>query len=343
MAADSDADRGREAVADGGVSASDAVERQLEEFRRQRNLGRLVRLAVFGVIAVAFYAATFQIAGATNLDGEPLSAILTELINFWPGFVAGLSDYFPPTSYFGVPFVDLGQYYAFWQSAGLLGQAFITLAMAIAGTVLGAPLALLFGVLGSERVIPFPFNFLFRGLMSIIRSIPSLVWALIYVPLGGVSPLTATLAIGTDTIGTLGRLLTDELEEVEDGTIEGVSSTGAGKVQTIVFGMISQVIRPFIAWTMYILEINVRAAVGLGIIGGGGIGLTLRLEQQTFKFTNMMATILFIVVLVISVEAISQRTRSYLRQGDDGGDTMSLYELLVGFPERMSDALLRSR
>jgi hypothetical protein len=61
---------------------------------------------------------------------------------------------------------------------------------------MGAPLALLFGILGNERVTPFPLNFLFRGVMSIIRSVPSLVWALIYVPLGGISPVTATLAIG---------------------------------------------------------------------------------------------------------------------------------------------------
>jgi phosphonate transport system permease protein len=268
---------------------------------------------------------------------------VTARVRYWPEFTSALGDYFPPTSYFDVvPFVDVGRYYQFWVEAGLPAQAGVTLAMAFAGTVIGAPLALLFGILGSERVVPFPFNFVFRGTMSVIRSIPSLVWALIYIPLGGVSPLTATLAIGTDSIGTLGRLLTDELEEVEDGPIEGIESTGAGKSQTIVFGMISQVIRPFIAWTMYILEINVRAAVGLGIIGGGGLGLTLRLEQNTFNFTNMMATILFIVVLVLSVEMISQRVRSRLRRGDDT-DTLSLYELIVGFPGRMSDALLRSK
>ena len=267
---------------------------------------------------------------------------LAELVRYWPEFTSALSDYFPPNIYFGlIPFVDLGRYYQFMMEAGLPAEAGVTLAMAFAGTVISAPIALALGVLGSERVISFPFNFIFRGTMSIIRSIPSLVWALIYVPLGGVSPLTATLAIGTDSIGTLGRLLTDELEEIEDGPIEGIRSTGASRSQTIVFGMISQVIRPFIAWTLYILEINVRAAVGLGIIGGGGLGLTLRLEQNTFNFTNMMATILFIVLLVLSVEMISQRIRSYLRRGNDI-DRMSLYELIVGFPQRMSDALLRS-
>lgn len=157
-------------------------------------------------------------------------------------------------------------------------------------------------------------------------------------PLGGISPVTATLAIGTDTIGELGRLLTDELEEIDDGPIEGISSTGADKPQVITFGMITQIVRPFIAWSMFILENNVRSAVGLGIIGAGGLGVTLSIEQQTFKFTNMMATILFIVLLVLSVEMISQRTRSYLR-GDDDDEQLSIYDRLVGLPERLSKSL----
>jgi phosphonate transport system permease protein len=91
---------------------------------------------------------------------------------------------------------------------------------------------------------------------------------------------------------------------------------------------------------MFILENNVRSAVSLGIIGAGGLGVTLSIEQQTFQFTNMMATILFIVLLVLSVEMISQRTRSYLREDDDV-ERLSLYQLIVGFPKRMSDSILK--
>ena len=330
MSTDSDSlvDRLLARFFDSGRGAS-AVERQHAELRREKLLQRLSQLALLGVIAVLFVG-SLAMAGFWR----------EEWIEYWPEFVGALGQYFPPKLYFDlIPFVDLGRYYQFMAEAGLVGEAGITLAIALAGTIMGAPLALLFGVLGNERVTPFPFNFLFRGLMSIIRSIPSLVWALIYVPLGGISPVTATLAIGTDTIGELGRLLTDELEEIDDGPIEGIRSTGADKPQVITFGMITQIVRPFIAWAMFILENNVRSAVSLGIIGAGGLGVTLSIEQQTFKFTNMMATILFIVLLVLSVEMISQRTRSYLREGDDT-EQLSLYELVVGFPKRMSDSLL---
>ncbi|WP_187695761.1 phosphonate ABC transporter, permease protein PhnE [Haloplanus rubicundus] len=313
-----------------GSREDSAVERQHAELKRTRLLRRLSQLAIVALIAVLF-------VGSLVMAGFWREAWLA----YWPEFVEALGQYFPPKLYFGlIPFVDVGRYYRFVNEAGLIGEAGITLAIALAGTIMGAPLALLFGILGNERVTPFPLNFLFRGVMSIIRSIPSLVWALIYVPLGGISPVTATLAIGTDTIGELGRLLTDELEEIDDGPIEGIRSTGAAEPQVITFGMITQIVRPFIAWAMFILENNVRSAVGLGIIGAGGLGVTLSIEQQTFQFTNMMATILFIVLLVLSVEMVSQRVRSYLREGDDE-ERSSFYQLVVGFPERMSDSLLK--
>ena len=113
------------------------------------------------------------------------------------------------------------------RSSLLVSGVVITLTIGIVGTIIGFPFALFFGVLGSERVIPFPFNFAFRGVMSTIRAIPALVWVFIYAALVPLSPLTAMLAVATDTIGNLGRLFTDELEEIQEGPIEAIRSTGA--------------------------------------------------------------------------------------------------------------------
>ncbi|MFC7232680.1 phosphonate ABC transporter, permease protein PhnE [Saliphagus sp. GCM10025308] len=219
------------------------------------------------------------------------------------------------------------------------GEAGTTLSMAVAGTVMGFPFALLFGILGSERVTPFPFNFIFRGTMSTIRAIPALVWILIFIPLAGIGPVTATIAIAVDTIGNLGRLFVDELEEIEDGPIEAMKTTGASRRQTITFGMLSQVHTPFIAWTLYIFEINVRIAVSLGIVGGGGLGQVLEVQMGLFAYTNAMATILVILVMIISVEMFSQRIRARLRADDT--EPMGLWELLKGFPKRMARSLAK--
>ena len=117
-----------------------------------------------------------------------------------------------------------------------------------------------------------------------------------------------------------------------------METTGANKPQTITFGMLSQVTTPFIAWTLYIFEINVRIAVSLGIIGGGGLGQVLSVQQGLFAFTNMMATILVILVLIITVEIFSQRIRSNLRADDEA---QGLVALLLGFPQRMAESVLK--
>jgi phosphonate transport system permease protein len=309
---------------------SDHIEQRLDDIKRLKFIRRVGMLVVAGFIALLF-----------NLALDQVGFSIGEIVRYWPAFREALGEFFPTTSYFGaVVFIDFGAYWSFIESRGLLEKAIITLSMGFAGTLLGLPGALLLGVLGSERVTPFPFNFIFRGMMSTIRAIPALVWALIYIPLGGVTPFTATLAIGTDTMGNLGRLFTDALEEVETGPIEAIESTGADRRQTIVFGMLSQVVTPFIAWTMYILEINVRIAVTMGLIGGGGLGYVLSTERGLFHYTNMMATILVILFLVISVEMISQRTRSYIR-ADDDADQKGLLQLLKEFPQRMAESMWR--
>jgi len=92
---------------------------------------------------------------------------------------------------------------------------------------------------------------------------------LIFIPFLGLGPASAAIAIAFDTIGNLGRLFVDELEEIEDGPIEAMRTTGASKPQIVFFGMLSQVRTAFIAWTLYIFEINVRIGVTVGVIGAG--------------------------------------------------------------------------
>ena len=322
------------------MSYDDAVRDRYEAIVLARRVKALVMGVGLIVLAAVFYYALTSVG-----------FFEANIPDYLPNFLDALRDFFPFLAS-SFPFIDPSGFVDYWSfiqernliwggfggETPLLGEAGITLAMGFAGTVMGFPLALLFGILGSGRVTPFPFNFIFRGLMSSIRAIPALVWGLIYIPLGGIGPVTATLAIATDTVGNLGRLFTDELEEIEDGPIEAMETTGANKPQTITFGMLSQVTTPFIAWTLYIFEINVRIAVSLGIIGGGGLGQVLSVQQGLFAFTNMMATILVILVLIISVEIFSQRIRSTLREGDEA---QGIVALLMGFPQRMAEAALK--
>ncbi|MGB9951354.1 MULTISPECIES: phosphonate ABC transporter, permease protein PhnE [unclassified Haloarcula] len=310
-----------------------AAEQKLQEMKRRKTKRRLWTLLGLVGTGLIFY---FSL--------RVIEFELLMLVEQLDQFYEALLGYFPPTTYFGVPFVDLGEYWAFMMAENLIltvengqivwGAMFVTLAVAFAGSVLGLPGALFFGVMASERVVPYPFNFVFRGTMSLIRAIPGLVWFLILIPLAGVTPFTAALAIMVDTTGYLGRLFTDELEEIEDGPIEGIRSTGANRSQVVSFGMLSQVFRQFIAWIAFDLEHNVRAAIGLGIIGGGGLGLELYIQRQTFHYTNMMACIILIFLLAGSVELISQRVRSYLREDDDTEQT-GVLDAFVNAPKKI--------
>lgn len=303
-------------------------ERKLRSQRRGRRI-RLVKLGIGALALLGLLAFAYRTVGLS----------LGELIHYWPAFVKASKDYFPITLYFGViPFLDFGRYVSFIQSANLLGLSVVTVSMALGGTAIGVPGALVLGTLGSEQVTPFPLNFVFRVVMSVIRAVPALVWALIFIPLGGVTPFTGTLAIGVDTMGYLGRLFTDELEEIESGPVDGVRSTGANKRQTVLFGMLSQVFRQYVAWALFILELNVRVAITLGLIGAGGLGYQLMIQRQTYKYTNMMAAVLVTVLLVGTVEVISQRVRARLRGEEDGPGTL---EYLAGMPDRFARSVFR--
>jgi phosphonate transport system permease protein len=293
----------------------------LERSRRVRQVGYVVLFG--GILALTYWG-----LGFVGFD-------VNKVVERFPAFLGFFAGFFPPdftefTLYtndngitglealpasfrnFGAPIVDsLGS-----PRLSLVKASFVTVLLGFLGTVIGFPLALLFGVLGSERVTPFPFNFVFRGTMSAIRAIPALVWIFLYIPIDSPSQMTAVLAIATDTIGNLGRLFTDELEEIDEGPIEAIRSTGASSTQTIGFGMLSQVSRSYIAWTLYIIEINTRIAISLGVVGAGGLGFIIRNNQDLLQYHQTAAGIIMVFIVVLSIELLSTRIRARLRPSE---------------------------
>ncbi|WP_394328370.1 phosphonate ABC transporter, permease protein PhnE [Natronobacterium texcoconense] len=349
----------------------------IRQTRRRRALGWLVGIISLTFVTLQGLVATEFFSERTHFTWSHFAGRMsdyfpvTEYSASLPDIGIPFLDVTIPLPDVGVPFLDLGSYWEFVQANDLIydpevgslifqfppylgdiyafffeelgmftlfGEAGTTLAMGLVGTILGFPLALLFSVLGSERVTPFPINFIFRGIMSFIRAIPAIIWALIFVALVGLGAAAATLAIALNTIGNLGRLFVEELEELEEGPIEAMQTTGANKPQLVFFGMLSQVKTSFIAWTLYIFEINVRSAVTVGVIGAGGLGAVVASQEAMMAFDNMMATLFVIFVLIFLVELFSQRLRARLRSDEE---KQSIQELIAGFPNRMADSLLR--
>jgi len=300
-----------------------SIDDQLAALERSRRVKQGLTL----LLLVTILATTYFGLGFVRFEVD-------EIVAGVPGFLEFIGAFFPPnfeaftlyTRNNGVTGLDglvasvvnPGSFAESLRSGRLtlVKASVVTLLLGFLGTVLGFLPALFFGVLGSEQVTPFPFNFIFRGVMSAIRAIPAIVWIFLFVPFGPPSQATAVLAIATDTIGNLGRLFTDELEEIEEGPIEAIESTGASRTQTIGFGMLSQVSRSYIAWTLYILEINTRIAISLGVVGAGGLGLYIRNQQDLLQFQNTAAGIVMVFVVVLSIELLSSRIRARLRPGE---------------------------
>ena len=316
-------------------STSEAVQEKLRSLDRLRRLRYLLWVGVLGVVVGVTYWGFGFIGFQAGVVAGRFPGMY-EFISqgfFPPDFknftvytkdndISGLAAI--PASFrnWGAPIVE-----SFGSSRlSLVKASVVTLLLGFMGTVLAFPGALVLGVLGSERVTPFPFNFVFRGTLSAIRAIPAIVWIFLYIPIGPPSQITAVLAIGTDSIGNLGRLFTDDLEEIEEGPIEAIRSTGASGTQTVSFGMLSQVSRSFIAWTLYILEINTRIAISLGVVGAGGLGLMIRNSQDLFQFRQTAAGLIMVFVVVLGIELISSRIRARLRPGEH--DSKGLIEAI---------------
>lgn len=191
----------------------------------------------------------------------------------------------------------------------LVPAAAETLAIAFVGTAIGLPFALILGILGASNVTPGPVTSGIRIFLGGIRAVPSMVYALLFVILAGLGPVAGTLAIAVGTVGDLGRLFADEMEEIDHRPVEAVRSAGAGLLATTSAARLPQVTTAYVAWILFYLEINARKSSVLGIVGAGGIGYPLIMAFRARNYTRVMAAILIILVLIVGVELLANRLR----------------------------------
>jgi len=198
--------------------------------------------------------------------------------------------------------------------AGLLVPAAAeTLAIAAVGTALGLPVALLFGTLAASNVTPWAVHTPVRLLLGGVRAVPSMVYALLFVILAGLGPVAGALAIAVGTVGDLGRLFADEMEEIDETPVEAVASTGAGATATTAAARLPQVTTAYVAWILFYLEINARKSSVLGIVGAGGLGFPLIRAFRVRNYTRVMAVIVAVLVLIVGVETAANRLRGRLK------------------------------
>jgi phosphonate transport system permease protein len=149
-----------------------------------------------------------------------------------------------------------------------------------------------------------------KSLLNILRTIPEMVWALIFVFLVGLGPFPGVLALGVHTGGVLGKLFGEVLENVDNQPIESLQATGANRLQILFYGIVPQVLPHFISYTLYRWEVNIRVAAVLGLVGAGGLGQRIHIAISLFLENQLLTLIIAIYLLVTLVDYLS----AYLRR-----------------------------
>ncbi|SHG32487.1 phosphonate ABC transporter, permease protein PhnE [Ornithinibacillus halophilus] len=188
-----------------------------------------------------------------------------------------------------------------------------TIHMAIIATTIATILTVPLAILSAQNVTTFkPLYYLTRTFLNLLRTIPDLVLAVIFVGLFGIGVFPGILALAVFSLGILAKLIGETIESVDMNPMEAMRASGGNVFQVIWYALIPQILPQFTSFVLYVFEINIRASVVLGYVGAGGIGLILNQQLGFYNYPNAMAVIIVIFVVVIAIEYVSNKIREAL-------------------------------
>lgn len=228
-----------------------------------------------------------KLPGTTSFIVKSYSALSWE--NFW----ADLLDW----------------YWGFWQ---WLDALFVSLLMAFTATVVGTTIGGLLSFIASSNLMKtYWLYFIVRRTLEIARTVPDIVWALIFIYPFGVGPLAGVLALIVHTTGAQGKLFSEVNENCDHKPIEGIRAAGGNWFEEIRYAVVPQVLPNFISYTFWRLALNVQAATVMGFVAAGGIGYELITAIRLLYFLDVGAILLMIIGTVFLIDMVSERLRHY--------------------------------
>jgi len=249
-------------------------------FERPSPLAFLLWLAIASAV----------IAGISQINTPP-ERVMRGIVRFF-GF---LSEAFPPD-------------FSRWRS--ILTFMLQTLQMAVVGVFFGVILSLPVALLASTNTSPHPaVRHLTRVIVATLRTVPDLIWALIFVICVGPGVLAGILALVLDTIGFCARFFSERIEESQKGPVEALRSAGGRRISVIFAAIVPECLPSFTATSLFAVEKSIRSAVVLGLVGAGGIGIELKAAMDLWRYNQALAIILVILVVVIAAEQLSTAVR----------------------------------
>ncbi len=192
-----------------------------------------------------------------------------------------------------------------------------TIYIALLATLISIPITLLLSFftarnLMKENKFSFAVYYILRIILNFIRSIEPLIWAIIFSVWVGIGPFAGMIALLVHTIASNAKLYSEAIENIETGPVEAISATGANKVQVVWYAVVPQIVLPFLSFTIYRWDINVRMATIIGLVGGGGIGTMLMQYQGLARWHEVGLLVLMIAFVVWVMDYISARIREAL-------------------------------
>ncbi|GAA5173401.1 phosphonate ABC transporter, permease protein PhnE [Pseudonocardia eucalypti] len=224
----------------------------------------------------------------------------TALVEGWRGMADFLAEAIPP---------DLS-----WKVLGpSLSGAAVTLWIGLLGTTLSVPASLALALLAARDTAPAGWVYQSaRGLLSFLRAVPDVVFALIFVTAVGLGPFPGVLALICHNVGVMGKLWAEALEDADPGPALALRTAGAGRLQIAAHALLPMVTPRLAGLLLYRFDVNVRSSLVLGLVGAGGIGFLINQSIQLFQFDEMLTHILVVLVLIVAVDRLSALVRHRL-------------------------------
>jgi phosphonate transport system permease protein len=206
---------------------------------------------------------------------------------------------------------NVGEWFWGWHKwLKLLGE---TVLISYVGTLIGAVLAFALNFFAAENTSPAPWlRFIMRRLLEFARTVPGIVFALIFVIAFGLGPMAGVLAVAIHSTGALGKLFSEIVENADMKPVEGVRSTGASWISCMRFAVLPQVMAGYASYALLRFEINVREASVMGFVGAGGIGQELVVAIRKFYYSDVSAILVMIIVTVFIIDIATGWLRSRL-------------------------------
>ena len=254
-------------------------------------------------------------AGMDREFKELLISVTTVIIGFWAivqltsGLIWDWNGWkvLEPQSY---PPCEVNNFFQFACSTAWIGMI-ETIKIAILATFFGMLLSLPLGLLSSRNLFPSYITYPSRAIVSACRSLPSLIWAIVFVIIVGLGPTAGVLAMSIYTVGYLGKMQYESIEGMNSAPLEAANAMGLTKAEISLWVVIPETANHLIAQMIFMFEYNVRSGTVIGIVGAGGIGYYINLYLKFLEYERVAAYLVIIFLVVLIIDMVSIYLRSF--------------------------------